>query len=78
MGLVEIVESAVRCNEWMLKIRCVDTDAPDEPVLRERISKIAFCTGKRMEDVAGEIYAGIAGQGKTAEEVISEMEERIS
>lgn len=77
MNLVEMVECEVILRETVLKIRCVDADAPDDRVLRTRIEKIAKRMQKTAAEVAEIIYTEIIRTGKTATEIIRETEENL-
>lgn len=76
MGLIGMIEAAVRFDESLLKIRAYDATAPEEQELRRRIKGIALRTGETCEGIAARVASEVIKTGETAEEAISEMEEQ--
>lgn len=77
MNIVAMVEYEVTLREAILKIRCVDSDAPDERVLRRRMERVAERAPKTTVEIAEIVYMEICRTGKTAEEIIRKMEEDL-
>lgn len=76
MGLMGIIEEAVRFDESLLCIRQYDAAAPGEPELRRRIKRIAARTGGTCAGIAERVASEIIKSGERAEVVISKMEEQ--
>lgn len=73
MGLIGMIEEAVRLDAELLRIRCLDADAPEEQELKRRIRRIAASKTNTPVDVATEIAEKIM-TGMSAEQAIHEME----
>lgn len=76
MGLIGMIEEAVRFDESLLRIRAYDAAAPEEKELKRRINRIAARTGGTCAGIAARVASKIIETGETAETVISEMEEQ--
>lgn len=76
MGLIGMIEEAVRFDESLLCIRKYDAAAPAEPDLRRRIKRIAARTGGMCAGIAARVTSEMIKSGERAETVISEMEEQ--
>lgn len=73
MGLIGMIEEAVRLDAELSRIRSYDADAPEEQELKRRISRIAANTKDTPAAVAAEIAAEML-TGVSAEQAIREME----
>ncbi len=73
MGLIGMIEEAVRLDAELLRIRSYDADAPEEQELKRRIRRIAAHTKDTPATVATEIASEIL-TGVSAEQAIREME----
>lgn len=73
MGLIGMIEEAVRLDTELLRIRSLDADAPEEQELKRRINRIASNTGNTPAAVAAAIASDMMA-GETAEEAIHKME----
>lgn len=73
MGLIGMIEEAVRLDTELLRIQSFDADAPEEQELKRRISRIASNTGNSPATVAAAIASDMM-TGETAEEAIHKLE----
>ena len=73
MGLIGMIEEAVRLDAELSRIRSYDADAPEEQELKRRINRIAANTKDTPAAVAAEIASEIL-TGVSAEQAIHEME----
>lgn len=76
MGLIGMIEEAVRFDESLLCIRKYDAAAPEEPELRRRIKRIAARTGGTRAGIAARVASEMIKSGERAEVVIAKMEEQ--
>lgn len=73
MGLIGMIEAAVRLDEELQRIRSYDADAPEEQELKRRINRIAANTKDTPAAVAAEIASEML-TGVSVEQAIREME----
>lgn len=73
MGLIGMIEEAVRFDAELSRIRSYDADAPEEQELKRRIGRIAASTKYTPAAVAAAIASEMV-MGVSAEQAIREME----